>query len=84
MRYIQNLQCQSNSLLNFVAGKRKAEDDSGPRNKKEMLQDLIVLGLPYSSTEDDVKEYFSQFGELAHWEVCIFSSLTPLCTLCMI
>jgi len=49
--------------------KRKAEDDSGPKSKKEMLQDLIVLGLPYSSTEDDIKEYFSQFGELAHWEI---------------
>jgi len=51
-------------------GKRKAEDDDvGPKSKKEMLQDLIVLGLPYSSTEDDLKEYFATFGELAHWEV---------------
>lgn len=26
--------------------------------------DLIVLGLPWKSTEDDMKEYFKQFGEL--------------------
>jgi len=52
-----------------AASKRKADDDCGPRSKKEMTQDLIVLGLPYSSTEDDLKEYFSTFGELAHWEI---------------
>ena len=26
--------------------------------------DLIVLGLPWKSTEDDLRNYFSQFGEL--------------------
>lgn len=26
--------------------------------------DLIILGLPWKSTEDDLKNYFSQFGEL--------------------
>ena len=38
-----------------------------------MLQDLIVLGLPYTSTEEDLKDYFEKYGELAHWEVCIIS-----------
>jgi len=52
-----------------AGGKRKAEVDSGPKSKKEMLQDLIVLGLPYSLTEDELKEYFTQFGDLAHWEI---------------
>ena len=26
--------------------------------------DLIVLGLPWKSTEDDLRNYFEQFGEL--------------------
>jgi len=51
------------------AGKRKLDSDGGPKNKKELLQDLIVLGLPYTSTEEDLNEYFSKFGELAHCEI---------------
>lgn len=64
-------------LHDFFVDKRKADrradsdidDYAAPKVKKEMLQDLIVLGLPYTSTEEDMKEYFCQFGELAHWEV---------------
>ena len=46
--------------------------DPGRKKKPEqdMLSDLIVLGLPYSSTEEDVKTYFEKYGELAHCEVC--------------
>jgi len=53
------------------AEKRKLDDSDGPTNKtkKELLSDLIVLGLPYSSTEEDLKDYFEKFGELAHFEV---------------
>lgn len=36
----------------------ESEDD-------EERSDLIVLGLPYKTTEDGVKEFFTQFGELA-------------------
>ncbi|XP_050412221.1 TAR DNA-binding protein 43 isoform X1 [Patella vulgata] len=34
--------------------------------KKEKMKcsDLIVLGLPWKSTEEDLRKYFSQFGEL--------------------
>lgn len=55
-----------------TAPKRKLDADDGPLAKKtqeEMLADLIVLGLPYSTTEDDLKNYFEKFGELAHWEI---------------
>lgn len=31
---------------------------------KRKCSDLIVLGLPWKSTEDDLLGYFSQFGEL--------------------
>ena len=33
--------------------------------------DLIVLGLPWKSTEDDLRLYFSQFGELLMVQVII-------------
>lgn len=35
----------------------------------DYLSDLIVLGLPYKATEDDLKDYFSNNGELAMAEV---------------
>lgn len=31
--------------------------------------DLIVLGINYRSNEDDVRNYFQQFGELVFCEV---------------
>lgn len=34
------------------------------RVEKHKCSDLIVLGLPWKSTEDDLQAYFSQFGEL--------------------
>jgi len=34
------------------------------RDKASKCSDLIVLGLPWKSVEDDLKKYFSQFGEL--------------------
>ncbi len=36
----------------------ESEEDSDP-------SDLIILGLPYRTTEEGVKEFFGQFGELA-------------------
>ncbi|XP_070178901.1 TAR DNA-binding protein 43-like isoform X2 [Littorina saxatilis] len=51
--------------------KRKGEDGFGDsqaakmkRTTSKVCSDLIVLGLPWKSTEDDLKSYFSQFGEL--------------------
>jgi RNA recognition motif-containing protein len=32
--------------------------------------DLIVLGLPYKLTTDELKEYFEQFGKVVLSEVC--------------
>ena len=34
------------------------------RDKASKCSDLIVLGLPWKSVEEDLKKYFSQFGEL--------------------
>ncbi|XP_059144395.1 TAR DNA-binding protein 43-like isoform X2 [Physella acuta] len=50
--------------------KRKGEDGfDNPAAKTKRLEnqkcsDLIVLGLPWKSTEDDLTKYFQQFGEL--------------------
>ncbi|XP_041974183.1 TAR DNA-binding protein 43-like [Aricia agestis] len=52
--------------------KRKMEDES-PENssaktkrleKKLTCSDLICLGLPWKTTEDSLKQYFEQFGEV--------------------
>ncbi|KAK7497777.1 hypothetical protein BaRGS_00010911 [Batillaria attramentaria] len=56
----------------FPKNKRKGEDGGfmeNPAAKTQRLDktkcsDLIVLGLPWKSTEDDLRNYFSQFGEL--------------------
>lgn len=51
--------------------KRKMDDhvDASGATKLKKLErkkcsDLIVLGLPYKTTEDEVREYFEQFGEV--------------------
>jgi len=53
--------------------KRKLGSDAqGPvasKSKQDLLADLIVLGLPYSATEEELKSYFEKFGELAHCEL---------------
>ncbi|XP_068628534.1 TAR DNA-binding protein 43-like [Battus philenor] len=52
--------------------KRKMEDVSSENSaaktkrleKKLTCSDLICLGLPWKSTEDSIKQYFEQFGEV--------------------
>jgi len=55
--------------------KRKGELLENPsaktkRVEKNRCSDLIVLGLPWKSTEDDLQKHFSQFGELLMVQVC--------------
>ena len=54
------------------AEKRKQDDGADgatPNKSKRENSDLIVLGLPYSATESDMREYFKKFGDLTHCEV---------------
>jgi len=53
------------------AEKRKMESSSDdlPESKKNLSGDLIVLGLPYAATLDEVRDYFAAFGELASCEL---------------
>jgi len=54
------------------AQKRKI-DDVNPVSKRRvanvLLQDIAVFGLPWASTDDEVREYFEKYGELAYCEV---------------
>jgi RNA recognition motif-containing protein len=44
------------------------EQDGGlyksKKYERQRCSDLIVLGLPWKSTEEDLRKYFAQFGEL--------------------
>ena len=50
--------------------KRKADEAGGDPNKlkrtesKNKCSDLIVLGLPWKTTEQELREYFEPFGEV--------------------
>jgi len=65
------------TLQRSESGKRKAEDGAEeirrPKSSKresELLEDIIVLGLPFRCTSEDLKDYFSnECGELAFHEV---------------
>lgn len=61
------------SSTGFIPGqenKRKGEeglDNPSAKTKRldrQKCSDLIVLGLPWKSTEEDLRNYFTQFGEL--------------------
>jgi RNA recognition motif-containing protein len=36
----------------------------GRRTEKNKCSDLIVLGLPWKTTEQELREYFEPFGEV--------------------
>jgi RNA recognition motif-containing protein len=71
----------SSSLSLDTASKRKIEESPTGKEpetkmtKVEGIGDLIVLGLPFRTTEPEMKEYFSQFGEVDYCEVCSFHVL---------
>ncbi|XP_052232131.1 TAR DNA-binding protein 43-like isoform X2 [Dreissena polymorpha] len=66
-------------IVNFPKAtetKRKVDEDAESPVSSKMKRvdtrkctDLIVLGLPWKSTEDDMKEYFQQFGDLVLTQV---------------
>jgi len=58
------------SLIDVLSSdnKRKGENGDAASLKSKRFEkkcsDLIVLGLPWKSTEDDLRNYFGKFGEL--------------------
>lgn len=47
----------------------KGEDGIDERSKKDVCCDLLILGLPYSLEEDELKEYFERYGAVSFVEV---------------
>ena len=61
--------------------KRKSEEAGDPlglvknkRIEKNKCSDLIVLGLPWKTTEQELREYFEPFGEVLMAQVDILPS----------
>ena len=48
----------------------------GRRVEKNKCSDLIVLGLPWKTTEQELREYFEPFGEVLMAQVSV--GRTPL------
>lgn len=66
--------------LFFADNKRKMEEIDAASAVKikrgfQKTSDLIVLGLPWKTTEQDLKDYFSTFGEVIMVQV-LMSHLT--------
>lgn len=63
--------------VSFSADKRKSDDHSdncvakNKRVEKNKCSDLIVLGLPWKTTEPELREYFEPFGEVLMAQVSI-------------
>jgi RNA recognition motif-containing protein len=62
--------------------KRRFEESQDPggarggrRSEKNKCSDLIVLGLPWKTTEQELREYFEPFGEVLMAQVCLNSVL---------
>ena len=61
----------------FLENKRKSDDhleNSTAKTKrmesKQKCSDLIVLGLPWKTTEQQLREYFESYGEVLMAQVC--------------
>ena len=58
-------------VVDDLNDKRKSEEAGDPlglvknkRVEKNKCSDLIVLGLPWKTTEQELREYFEPFGEV--------------------
>ncbi len=62
-----------NFIKQFVDSKRKGDDldinSAKSRKIERKCVDLIVLGIPWKSTEEVVRRYFEQYGEVVLCEV---------------
>lgn len=75
----------SNRCSPFAENKRKSDDhpeNSTAKTKRMEMRlkcsDLIVLGLPWKTSEQDLRAYFETFGELLMAQVKQFQRSIPL------
>ena len=79
--------CNQISVLvsSFAADKRKSDEhleNNTAKNKrveKNKCSDLIVLGLPWKTTEQELRDYFEPYGEVLMAQVNFYctSSFAP-------
>lgn len=50
----------------------------------QKTSDLIVLGLPWKTTEQDLKDYFSTFGEVIMVQVPVFHFILNVVKHCLL
>ena len=70
-------------MHHLETNKRRFDDhlDNGITERKivhlnPLLQDMAVIGLPYKTTDEELKDYFeSNYGELAYSEVRVHDSM---------
>ena len=67
----QKLSAVHDDGVHYLAENKRKGDDGlenptakTKRVEKRKCSDLIVLGLPWKSSEEDIKKYFEQFGEV--------------------
>jgi RNA recognition motif-containing protein len=51
---------------------------------KLKCSDLIVLGLPWKTTEQQLREYFESFGEVLMAQVCKVIGLADIGSSCIV
>lgn len=53
---------------------KKRKTDNNNTLSKALCSDLIVLGLPYKLTEEELQDYFKEFGNSVLCEVCFVTT----------
>jgi RNA recognition motif-containing protein len=69
---------QKRMMGNIGNGGKDRQQQEAAEEEEELpnkITDLLVLGLPFELTDDELKAYFEAFGKVVHCEVCLIHSL---------
>ena len=58
------LKRKTESDVDMYSKNIKVESEDEEEDSEDKTSDLIILGLPWKTTEDDIREYFEPFGEI--------------------
>ncbi|KAI1717068.1 RNA recognition motif domain-containing protein [Ditylenchus destructor] len=67
--YVKSSDDQSTKAEVKDEGKKKSESSSKKFEDKPVCSDLIVLGLPWKTNDDELREYFEQFGPVTMCQI---------------
>jgi hypothetical protein len=62
---------QKRMMGNNSSGKSTADADEEDEELPRKIVDVLVLGLPFELTEDQLRNHFETFGKVVHCEVCL-------------